>query len=805
MTAVLRERRQALGRRGRMERLRDAVDYLLVRDRNDPDAGRIRARQLQAIVTAAPFAAISSVLNAAVLVYILADRMPGWARYGWFAVTLVFLIVTLRNWQANRDSYQSTAPPEILETAAGQSALLALIWSVVAIAGLTDSSPYQQAFVAAVIAGMLCGGAFILAVMPAAAYSYVAILGSAAAIGLIMSANPYGTVLGVLLLNYTAVLMVGVHFMARSFVSRVGAELRTERQRQVIGLLLRDFEEHASDLLWETGPHGHLLRPSRRLVDALGVAESRVGDRRFVDWLALGAPPEGGDDVASPERLYQLFSSSEPFRDVTVRLPGIDGGRWWSITAKPLFDADGQPAGWRGVISDITEARNAHRRLLRMAHHDSLTGLANRARFMALLEESLHDPGERDQCAVLCLDLDGFKSINDSLGHAFGDALLREVGSRLRRAVREEDLVARIGGDEFAVLLRHCMIEADACAIANRILQALSEPIVIGQVTAPIGVSIGIAPVASHPERTAGAEQLMVAADLALYAAKAAGKGTWQLYEAQMGSINRRRHMIEQALRHAIARSELALHYQAQVGLADWRIVRFEALLRWRHPQLGTIAPSEFVPIAEESGLIDRLGEWVLREACAEAARWPDSVHIAVNVSPKQAMSGSIANSVETALAESGLPPERLELEITETVFVSEGATAIAALRRIKALGVRIALDDFGTGYSSLAYVRRFPFDTLKIDRAFVRELCTREDTRAIVNTIVALARALAIETVAEGVEDQSQVHALREQGCDMIQGYFTARPLPAREVPGLLAAWPGRAAALGAGPGLPA
>src|SRR5690606_6059816 len=533
--------------------------------------------------SAAPFAAISSVLNAAVLVYILSDRMPAWARYGWFAVMLVILMGILRSWQNSREGHQAIAPRKTIETAAGQSALLALVWSIVAIVGLTDSSPYQQAFVAAVTAGMLCGGAFILGVVPAAAYSYVAILGCAAAIGLMVSANPYGTVLGIMLLNYTAVLMVGVHYMARSFVSRVGAELRTERQRQVIGLLLRDFEENASDLLWETGQHGHVLRPSARLVDALGVAEARLGDRRFVDWLALGATPGAGDDVASADRLYELFGGGEPFRDVTVRLPGLNGGRWWSVTAKPLLDAEGRPAGWRGVLSDITEARNAHRRLLRMAHYDSLTGLENRARFLVLLEESLANEDEREQCAVLCLDLDGFKSINDSLGHAFGDALLREVGTRLRRAVRDEDVVARIGGDEFAVLLRHCMIEADACAIANRILQGLSEPVVIGQVTTPIGVSIGIAPVASHPEASAGAEQLMVAADLALYAAKAAGKGTWQLYEAEMGSSNRRRHTIEHALRSAIERRELSVHYQAQVGLADWRIARFEALLRWQH------------------------------------------------------------------------------------------------------------------------------------------------------------------------------------------------------------------------------
>ncbi|MCO5119242.1 MAG: EAL domain-containing protein [Burkholderiaceae bacterium] len=801
MTAVLRDRRSPAHRRGRMEQLRGALDHVMVRDRTDPNAGRVRARQLQAIFSAAPFAAIASVLNAAVLVYILADRMPGWARYGWFAAMLVLLMGTLRSWHNTRESCQATAPPATIETAAGQAALFALAWSVVAIVGLSDSSPYQQAFVAAVTAGMLCGGAFILAVVPAAAYSYVAILGVAAALGLMVSANPYGTVLGILLLNYTAVLMVGIHFMARSFVSRVGAELRTERQRQVIGLLLRDFEEHASDLLWETGPHGHLLRPSARMVDALGVARSRVGDRRFVDWLALGSTPDAGDDVASPERLYALFSSTEPFRDVTVHLPGPDGGRWWSITAKPLIDASGSSAGWRGVLSDVTEARNAHRRLLRMAHHDSLTGLANRARFMAKLEESLADAGEREHCAVLCLDLDGFKSINDSLGHAFGDALLREIGARLRRAVRDEDLVARIGGDEFAVLLRHCMIEADACAIANRILHALDEPVLIGEVTAPVGVSIGIAPVAGHADIASQADQLMVAADLALYAAKAAGKGTWQLYEAEMGSSNRRRHAIEHALRGAIERRELSVHYQAQVGLADWRIARFEALLRWQHPQLGRIPPSEFIPIAEEAGLIDRLGEWVLHEACAEAARWPEHVHVAVNVSPMQAMSGSIATSVDAVLAATGLPPQRLELEITETVFVSEGATAIATLRRLKALGVRIALDDFGTGYSSLAYVRRFPFDTLKIDRAFVHELCTRKDTHAIVNTIVSLARALSIETVAEGVEDASQIRTLREQGCDMIQGFYTSRPVPAEGIADLLAEWPGRAtAALGFG-----
>jgi predicted signal transduction protein with EAL and GGDEF domain len=371
----------------------------------------------------------------------------------------------------------------------------------------------------------------------------------------------------------------------------------------------------------------------------------------------------------------------------------------------------------------------------------------------------------------------------------------------LRSAVRDEDIVARIGGDEFAILLSEATMEADACAVANRILQKLAEPVVINRVTAPIGVSIGIVPVGSHPEVSAHADQLMVAADLALYAAKAAGKGNWQMYEPEMGTRNRRRLTIEQALRGAIDRNELSLHYQAQVGLASWKIVCFEALLRWDHPTLGRVSPAEFVPIAEEAGLIDRLGDWVLHRACAEAVNWPEEIQVAVNVSPLQAMTGAVAGSVEAALEASGLAPQRLELEITETVFVSEGAIAIAVLRRLKALGVKVALDDFGIGYSSLAYLRRFPFDTLKIDRAFTRELVLREDTNAIVRTIVALARVLQIETVAEGVEEPDQLLVLREQGCDTIQGYYTSVPIPAHEVPALLAGWPDEAPAEALGP----
>jgi diguanylate cyclase (GGDEF)-like protein len=459
------------------------------------------------------------------------------------------------------------------------------------------------------------------------------------------------------------------------------------------------------------------------------------------------------------------------------------------VSAKPLHDGDGRVVGWRGVASDVSAAQLANRQLTWLAHYDPLTGVANRHHFRHQLAEMLAPAqGTPRSFALLCLDLDHFKTINDTLGHGIGDALLQEVARRLGGRARRSDTVARLGGDEFAILLRDVATRDEAEAMTRRLLEGLLAPCEVQGARIAVRTSIGIA---MAPADGTDIDALLNCADLALYAAKSAGRGEFRFYAQEMATSTRRRLLIEQELRGALGRGELRLHYQPQVDLAAWRVTGFEALLRWQHAELGEVSPAEFVPVAEEAGLVPAIGEWVLRRACRDAAQWPAELGISVNVSPAQAMSNDLLQRALGAAEAAGLAPQRLELEITESLFLDESGATLAVLHGLREAGVRIALDDFGTGYSSLAYLRRFPFDTLKIDRSFVRELLLRRDARAIVRMIVGLGRTLKMQVLAEGVEQPEQANVLREYGCQTLQGFLVARPMAPEQIPAFLAAWP--------------
>jgi diguanylate cyclase (GGDEF)-like protein len=395
--------------------------------------------------------------------------------------------------------------------------------------------------------------------------------------------------------------------------------------------------------------------------------------------------------------------------------------------------------------------------------------------------------GARVGSALLFIDLDNFKTINDTLGHSVGDAVLQIVAGRLQSVVRERDLLARLGGDEFAIVLSDAGSADEVAAVAQRLLRGLAVPCVAEGVSVTLGASVGIALL---PEHGSSIDEALGNADLALYAAKAAGRGRFEFFVPTLGERPRRRLAIEQELRHAVARGQLALKWQPQVDLSSGSPIRAEALLRWGHSELGSIGPAEFIPIAEDCGLIEEIGNWVLLQACSEAMSLPDSVGISVNVSPVQLTRPDFVASVEAALRNSRLPARRLEIEITESVFLDNEPEALANLRQLKQREVRIALDDFGTGYSSLGYLRRFPFDTLKIDSAFTRELQSRSDTLAIVKSIVALARTLGISTVAEAVEEPAELEILRKAGCGAIQGFVAGRPMPIVELATAVANW---------------
>jgi diguanylate cyclase (GGDEF)-like protein len=442
-------------------------------------------------------------------------------------------------------------------------------------------------------------------------------------------------------------------------------------------------------------------------------------------------------------------------------------------------------AGWRGVAADVTDRQVAHRRLSWMAHNDALTGLLNRAHFRELLEAALQDRA----VAVVLFDLDGFKQVNDTLGHAAGDALLRLFGERLRTELRSSDVVARLGGDEFALMLRDTD-EARMRLLLDRIFPVLMQSAEVRGKAVALRACAGVA---LGPQDGADVDTLLNHADIALYAAKHAGGSRWCFFEPRMHESRHRHAVLAQDLQGAAERGELRLEYQPQVDATQGRVCGVEALLRWQHPEHGAVSPAEFVPIAEAAGLMPRLGEWVLVEACRQARLWPEGLRVSINVSAKQLSDPGFLEHVEAAAH--GLPAGRIELEITESALIDDPDAAVQTLNRLRERGFRIALDDFGTGYSALGYLRRFRFDTLKIDRSFVRDLAADGEAGVIVDTILAMSQALRLSAVAEGVETPEQLQLLRERGCTALQGFLISRPLRAEAVMAFIAEWQQRGA----------
>ncbi len=432
------------------------------------------------------------------------------------------------------------------------------------------------------------------------------------------------------------------------------------------------------------------------------------------------------------------------------------------------------------VVDDVTERRRADEKIAHLAHYDALTDLPNRVLFREQIERELGNANRGGQFALLYIDIDEFKGINDSLGHSVGDELLKNVASRIRGCINENDLIARLGGDEFAVIQASVKGKADVERFVERIYEAIRQPYQCLGHQLSTDASIGIA---MAPQDGTGLDQLIKSADLAMYAAKAQGRRTHRFFEPAMDASAKARLAMEQDLRQAMADGGFDIHYQPLVDLHRNAVSGCEALLRWRHPERGMVSPAEFIPVAEDTGLINELGEWVLRTACAEAANWPDQIRLAVNVSPVQLKCPSVALKIASALAASGLNPGRLEIEITEAVLIRDDEAALAILHQLRALGVRIALDDFGTGFSSLSYLKRFPFDKIKIDRAFVVDVAEAGNSSAIVQAVVNIASALNMTTVAEGVEHEQQREMLHSLGCNEMQGYLFSPPKPAEQV----------------------
>ncbi len=546
---------------------------------------------------------------------------------------------------------------------------------------------------------------------------------------------------------------------------RAHAQLRAEE-------ILRDYEQAGQVWFWETDRRGAITYVSPTVSAALGRKAPTLIGRPFAELFINGAHGQEG------ERTLAFFlTARSSFTDLAIRANIQREERWWAVTGRPIFDSFNNYIGFRGSGIDLTEKKQSDETATRLAHYDSLTSLANRFQISQTLEKLLAARNlDHRACAVFLLDLDRFKQVNDTMGHPAGDSLLQQVAIRLEKTVGQQGRVGRLGGDEFQVILAGRHRREDLASMANQIIESLSHPYSIDGHRVVIGVSIGIA---LSPDDGVTSEAIIRNADLALYAAKDGGRGRHHFYSADLHSDAEDRREMEQDLRDALGSGSLELYYQPVVHTPTEKITGFEALLRWNHPTKGSISPSKFIPIAEDTGLIAPIGEWTLRTACMELANWPESVRVAVNISPLQFANPALPSIVTHALATAQVDPSRLELEITESVFLNDDAGTEAMFAALKRVGVRLALDDFGTGYSSLGYLKRAPFDKIKIDQSFVRG-ATIQGSRngAIISAIVSMAEALGMETTAEGVETMDELDLIRILGCSHVQGFVYAKPM---------------------------
>ena len=731
----------------------------------------VQRRQIHSVEKLAGLIALGNVIS------VLAVLQSFWASVSqkllvvWAALLGCFTLVIIAKYVRSHFRQNHPQPSRGIENVTRYALVVGIVWGLAPLMIIPVAKPMEQMALGIILVGLMFSGAFLLGRIPQAAVSFAAPVAFFFVLALQFNHDPQNGYLSILTLVYGVYLAVNIRSTHRQFIERVASEEAVKQQSELIGLLLKDFDESTSDWLWQTDEEGDLSE----IPMSIGTEKSEYAIMR--EGIALNSLFVEG---AGLKVLTTSLQRHDEFKDLVLQVKADEREIWWSITGRPVYE-NGFFSGYRGVASDVTQSKESEDRIAFMAHYDELTGLPNRATFNEALEKAVRAATQKNVArAVIWLDLDKFKWVNDTLGHLAGDELLKVVASRITQTAEKDDVIARLGGDEFALIVERVAGDKAIESFVQCLSEELKRTYDISGSTVNCSASIGV--------RYFGADDKDVSsivkqADLALYNAKEKERGSWSAFQQFMeDDLNARRDM-EIDLRQALQQDDLRVHFQPLVCAKTHKMTSCETLLRWQHPERGLIMPGAFIEYAEDCGLITRIGDWVIKAALENAARLPAHIKVGINISPLQIHSATLMTTIFNAVAANKVDPSRIELEITESVLMSNTKFTLERLHQLKEMGFCIALDDFGTGYSSLSYLHSFPFDKIKIDKCFISDLETNEDSRKIAVATLGLAKSLGLWCTAEGIETQYQAEFLRDHGCDELQGYFFSKPKPIEQL----------------------
>jgi diguanylate cyclase (GGDEF)-like protein/PAS domain S-box-containing protein len=730
----------------------------------ETESSPLRDVQLISRAHLAPFFAAANIVAALIMTASLWGSVPPTWVLPWIGAVAVVNLAAMKLARTQSITCVGRSGRRVpIWSLVGEVAARALVWVSLPLYLFPSLDAGSQVIAASVMAG-LGVGALGLVVIPPCATAWMIVFTGGVGGALLLGRHtvPFQHMLSIVFT--LGVSIFGVLTVARWAFHQLKTNADVGSQSESASLLLQEYEQRGVGWLWQIDAENRVTYISSRMSALLGTPATQLIGHSLP--ALLGGQAELG----------RVLLEKQPFNSLEMELKTPRGARWISIAGDPIVDTAGRFEGFRGVGSDITEIRQTQERLTHLANVDVLSGLPNRGRVRQLLGEALRAATTGNvPCAIMFLDLDGFKPVNDTFGHPKGDAVLRAVAKRLVDEVGSEGSVGRMGGDEFAIVVPDAQSRRKVEKLADRIIASIREPYIIDQTEIRIGVSIGCA---FGPIDGATVDDLILKADLALYQAKDAGRGCARYFSSELQSEQEDRVRLETDLRSAIASKQFHLVFQPLINAKTQKLIGFEALIRWNHPSRGFVPPNVFIPVAEETGLMPTIGEWVIDEACKACASWPEPITVALNISPKQIVLPALPNIVSEALARYKLPGNRIELEVTEGVFLGDNGSTLDVLKRLRALGVGIALDDFGTGYSSIGYLNKAVFHKLKIDGSFVREAGSRPENVAIIQSIVQLAKSFRMSVTAEGVETAEDFERMRDLGCDTIQGFLFGKPL---------------------------